>query len=313
VILSDSAVQQILKDLYTNMNQVWQMAFAAWVAVAAIQLMVGAIGWKVANRIIWPAFVYPIIGLALLKGYQDVVWGLVEVPQEIGWDMAAQGLDSAIQSISDTAAKWGDPGSGWLQLLFETVWSLTIKLCMVGSLVFSLGMFGLLQMVQIAIVGVLYVVGPVFCLAASFRGTASFAARWATSVVEVSSWTVVWGVLLKAQLTLDNTIGNEIPDPTDPSTIMLTVQRISLMFMYGLLTIAVPLISRALVGGGIGVMVAGAATAAMSMGTSAVSREISDSKSGSGGGGTSGGGGGGNGSDQASDPRAGGDEVAEAA
>lgn len=173
-------------------------------------------------------------------------------------------------------------------------------------------MFGLLQMVQIAIVGVLYVVGPVFCLAASFRGTASFAARWATSVVEVSSWTVVWGVLLKAQLTLDNTIGNEIPDPTDPSTIMLTVQRISIMFMYGLLTIAVPLISRALIGGGIGVMVAGAATAAMSMGTSAVSRELSESKSGSGGG-SSGGGGGGTGSDMASDPRAGGEEQAEAA
>ncbi|MFN7974783.1 MAG: hypothetical protein U0166_20940 [Acidobacteriota bacterium] len=312
MILSDSAVQQILKDLYSNMNQVWQMAFAAWVAVAALQLMVGAIGWKVANRIIWPAFVYPIIGLALLKGYQDVMWGLVDVPQEIGWDMAAQGLDSAIQSISDTAAKWGDPGGGWLQLIFETVWSLEIKLAMVGSLIFSLGMFGLLQMIQIAIIGVLYVLGPVFCLAASFKGTASFTARWATSVVEVSSWTVVWGVLLKAHITLDNTIGNEIPDPTNPATIMTTIQRISIMYMYGLLTIAVPLISRALVGGGIGVAVAGAATAAMSIGTSIAAKEMSSDSKGGGSGGSGSGKGDGDGPDTASDPRSGND-LAEAA
>lgn len=310
MILSDTAVQQILRDLKTNMDEVWWMAFYAWTAVASIQIMVGGIGWKVANRVMWGAFVYPIVGLAMLKGYEDLVWTLVEVPQDIGWDLAASGLDAAITSVSETAAKWGDPSGGWLQMLLETVWSFAIKLCMVSSVVFSLATFSLLQMIQVAIIGVLYVLGPVFCLAASCKGTASFAIRWATSVVEVSSWTVIWGVLLKAMVTLDGSIGNEVPEPANAATITVTIQRISVMCLYGLLTLTVPLISRALIGGGVGMAVAGAATAALSMGASSVASNFSESKSSSGGGGSGSGGGGS--SEQASDPRSG-NELAEAA
>lgn len=271
LLLESGGVQSILNEMKTDMQKNLNRAKFALVAVAGLQIVLAAIGFMLFDRPLWSGFTYPIAAAVMLQLYEPLVKNLVAVPQEIGWDMANQALIKALDSVQKSANDWlnsADDGISIFSPLRTVLWAIVIKGVMFLSLIFSILAFALLEIAQVATLSILYVLGPFFCLAAAFRPTMQFAVRWATMVVQVSAWTVVWGVLLNAILQIDCALP-QMPPPSewfDPAYMVNLFQRIALFFLFGLLTLAAPAISGMLIGSGSAGIIAGAAAGALAKG-----------------------------------------------
>ncbi|MFN7971320.1 MAG: hypothetical protein U0166_03070 [Acidobacteriota bacterium] len=251
----------IMQSLQGSMQSVLATAKAAWIPVATLQIMYGALAYKFWDRVIWSAFVYPVVGLALLEGYEPVVKSLVEVPENLGVGMASAALADALADIAMKVLTWTALG-GFTQNPWSSVWQLLIQGLMVMSTFNAVLIFVFLRLAQVAAIGCLYVIGPLGCLCASFGPTARWAGKWAVMCVECASWTLIWAVLLRAAVSIGVTVSAGLPNWANPFSFAEAFQGIAVMFLYGALSLVTPLFARILVGGGFGVAV-GAAAAAM--------------------------------------------------
>ncbi|MFN7970871.1 MAG: type IV secretion system protein [Acidobacteriota bacterium] len=251
----------IMQGLQGSMTSILATAKAAWVPVATLQIMYGALAYKFWDRVIWGAFAYPVVGLALLEGYEPVVKALVEIPENLGVGMAYAAFAQALMDIAGKVLTWTALG-GFTQSPWDSMWQFLIQGLMVLSVIAAVVIFVFLRLAQVAAIGCLYVIGPLACLCASFGPTSRWSGKWAVMCVECGMWTLIWAVLLKAAVSIGINVQASVPDWYNPLSFAEAFQGIAVMFLYAALTLVTPLFARILVGGGFGVAV-GAAAAAM--------------------------------------------------
>lgn len=264
-----TSIDAVFNTVSPQMTKLMQEAEAAWVALAGISLIVYTVMAYRGRSIPWTAFGYPIASLVLLEFYdKGLAQGLVKVPQSIGIDIAKPALEEAWLQVSATWELWRNPlptpGGNGLTAIWAMVtgdlnpWNFIVSSLLILPLMGSMLIFWILYLGQVCVIGILYALGPLFMLAVCFRPTASWAMRWATSMVEVASWTLIWGIMLSAVNTLARGVSKAVPDLEDPATLASAFNTLAVMCLYCFLSLATPFIARTLIGGGVG-LIGGAA------------------------------------------------------
>lgn len=239
---------QVLGQLQPVIQLMKDNAEGAVVYLMAIQILLGGIELMRGKRE-WSHFGYPIAGAVLVFNYDTVIRELVAVPQELGWAFAATAVQSALQQM----VKHLEVTGSFLTQVGEIAWATEMAVMLSQSIFVAGGAMFFLQYLQVAGIGFLAAVGPIMLMTAAFRPTAKWAVKWATMVVELSCWTLVWGVLLFITVALTGSI----PDPNEidwnnSGSIFSMFQTGAMNLMFLLACCGTPILTHALFGVGMG-------------------------------------------------------------